>query len=160
MARRSMHPNACALLRCAPLLRLLRRIPFCGKKAAIGKFLATYARTGRKARDADGRSGAAGRRGGTVRFGSTGLGTNRLGGPNRVNEERGSIAWHVTPYAGEPKARASTELPEAQRLPSGARGAGSRGNGVFRGIENRAAADSDERRSDKFLRVIAIFLLT
>ena len=67
----------------------------------------------RKARDADGRSGAAGRRGGTVRFGYTKLGTDRLGRPNRVNEERGSIAWHVIPCAGEPKARASTELPEA-----------------------------------------------
>jgi hypothetical protein len=32
--------------------------------------------------------------------------------------------------------------------------------GVFRGIENRASADSDEGRSDKFLRRIAIFPLT
>jgi hypothetical protein len=32
--------------------------------------------------------------------------------------------------------------------------------GVFPGIENRASADSDEGRLDKFLRRIAIFHLT
>jgi hypothetical protein len=53
-----------------------------------------------------------------------------------MNEERGSIAWHVILDAGEPKARASTELPEAQRLPAGARAAAEpnrmslRGNGA------------------------------
>jgi hypothetical protein len=38
--------------------------------------------------------------------------------------------------------------------------AGAARNGIFQGIENRTAADSDERLRDKFLRGIAIFLLT
>jgi hypothetical protein len=78
-----------------------------------------HTRSARKERHADGRSGAAGRRGGTVRFVNADIKAGRLGGPQRVNGGRGGITWHVIDCAGEPKARAGTELPEAQRLPGG-----------------------------------------
>jgi hypothetical protein len=84
--------------------------PWCGNEAAHGDI---HTQHERKARHADGRSGAASRRGGTVRFKNTHLATNRLDRRRRVNEVRGCDEKRVLPNAGEPKAIASTELPEA-----------------------------------------------
>src|SRR4030067_1814390 len=108
-----------------PLLRRtllrLRRTHLLREGSRNRQFLRRVCAPKRKARHADGRSGAAGRRGGTVRFSNTNLVTNQLGGPRRVNEERGRAAEHVHRDAGEPKARARTELPEARRPPLMAR---------------------------------------
>src|SRR3990172_8285236 len=76
-----------------PLLRRtllrLRRTHLLRERSRNRQFLRRVCAPKRKARHADGRSGAAGPRSGTVRFSNTNLVTNQLGGPRRVNEERG-----------------------------------------------------------------------